>query len=253
VLLVKGFWAVFKRELFSLFVTPLAWILLAVFVFIEGLHFYWIVRDAAGQAASGEASGTSPAQLFFGGTILLYLPLFFICPLLTMRLFAEERRSGTIEALLTAPVGTVGVVLGKYLATFAMYAVLWLPTLLYIVLLSRYGEVDVRTVVTGYAGIMAIGAGYLALGTMTSALTSSQLVAAVVSGLGIIGLFLFSFGEFIFDPGTAHDVCTYVSAWSMMNELSRGLIDSRRIVYTACIVVVPLFFTVRTVESWRWG
>jgi ABC-2 type transport system permease protein len=249
---VRGFFAIYKREVFSLFVTPLAWILLTVFLFVEGFHFFWIVRDAANQGAVAGGE-TSPAQTFFGGTILLYLPLFFICPLLTMRIFSEERRSGTIEALLTAPVGTLGVVLGKYFATLTMYAALWLPTALYMVLLGRYGDVDMRTVGTGYLGIMLIGAGYHAIGTMTSALTSSQLVAAVISGLGIIGLFLFSFGEYIFDPGTAHDLCSYVSVWSMMNEFSRGIIDSRRLVYVAALVLVPLFFTARTVESWRWG
>jgi ABC-2 type transport system permease protein len=249
---VRGFFAIFKRELFALFVTPLAWILLTVFLFIMGFHFFFIVRDAANQGGAG-ATEISPAQTFFGGTILLYLPLFFMCPLLTMRLFSEERRAGTIEALLTAPVGTAGVVLGKYLATFTLYAALWLPTALYMVVLSRYGEVDTRTVTIGYAGILLIGAGYLAIGTMTSALTSSQLVAAMISGIIVIGLFSLSLGEFILDPGPAHDLCSYVSVWSMMNEFSRGLVDSRRLVYTACLILVPLFFTFRTVESWRWG
>ena len=92
---MRGFWPIFKRELFSLFVTPLAWVLLTAFLLVQGLHFFLIVTHFANQADLSVDSG--PVQSFFGQTILPYLPLLLICPLLTMRLFAEERRTGTIE------------------------------------------------------------------------------------------------------------------------------------------------------------
>ena len=96
---MKGFWPIYKRELFALFVTPLAWVLITAFLVVQGIHFAILVTQFAGQADLTEGG---PIPAFFGKTMLLYLPLLFICPLLTMRLFAEERRSGTIEALLTA-------------------------------------------------------------------------------------------------------------------------------------------------------
>lgn len=249
---MSGFWPIFKRELFALFVTPLAWVLITAFLLLQGLHFFLIVVNFT--AVPGEGMGDSgPVQAFFGQTMLLYVPLLVVCPLLTMRLFAEERRSGTIETLLTAPVGTVGVVLAKYAAALATYALMWAPTALYIVILSRTGNVDWRVVGTSYAAVFAIGAGYLSLGTMTSALTQSQLTAAVLSSLAIAALFFFGLAEFIIPDGPAHDLATHVSAWSQMNDASRGLLDSRRLIFDATVIALPLFVTVRAVDAWRWG
>jgi ABC-2 type transport system permease protein len=247
---VRGFWPIYKRELFSLFVTPLAWVLFTAFLLLQGIHFFLIVTHYASEADLGE-SGPVPA--FFGGTILLYLPLLFMCPLLTMRLFAEERRTGTIEALLTAPVEPLAVVLAKYSATLSMYVVMWAPTLLYMVVIGRTGDVDWRVVGSSYLAIFGVGAGYLSIGTLASALTESQLLAAVMSAAAILGLFMIGIGEFIFEPGPLHDLSTYVSIWSQMNDFSRGIVDLRRLVFDGTVVALPLFITVRAVEAWRWG
>ncbi len=249
---MRGFWPIFKRELFALFVTPLAWVVITAFLFLQGLQFFMMVVSFS--AAPMEAVGDSgPVQAFFGRTMLLYVPLLLVCPMLTMRLFAEERRSGTIETLLTAPVGTVGVVLAKYAAALATYVVMWAPTALYIVILARTGDVDWRVVGTSYLSVLAIGAGYLSIGVMTSALTQSQLTAAVLSALAIAGLFFFGFAEFIVPEGPAHELAKHVSVWTQMDDASRGILDSRRLVFDATLVLLPLFVTVRAVEAWRWG
>jgi ABC-2 type transport system permease protein len=247
---MRGFGPIYKRELFSLFVTPLAWVLITSFLLLQGLHFFLIVTHYANQAELSADSG--PVQGFFGQTILLYLPLLFICPLLTMRLFAEERRSGTIETLMTAPVGAAGVVLAKFGAALTTYVLMWAPTLFYMRLISGAGDVDWRVVGACYLAVMLVGSGYLAIGTLTSALTKSQLTAAVLSAMAIVGLFMFGIGEFIFE-GTVRDVCTYVSLWSQMNDFSKGVVDLRRLVFDATLIVLPLFVTVRAVEAWRWG
>lgn len=248
---MSGFWPIFKRELFALFVTPLAWILMATFLVVQGLHFFLIVTHFANQ--TDLASDSGPVQAFFGQTMLLYLPLLFICPLLTMRLFAEERRSGTIETLLTAPVGAVGVVLAKYAAAVVTYAAMWAPTLLYVVMIERAGGVDWRVVGTSYLAVLLVGAGYLAIGTLTSAMARSQLVAAVTSAMAITALFMLGIGEFIFVSGPAHDLCAHVSVWAQMNDFSKGIVDLRRLVFDGTVIAAPLYVTVRTVESWRWG
>ena len=247
---MRGFWPIFKRELLSLFVTPLAWVLMTAFLLTQGIHFFLLVTQYSME--TGLTDG-SPVQAFFGKTILLYLPLLYTCPLLTMRLFAEERRVGTIEALLTAPVSTTGVTLGKYAAALVTYVVMWAPTLLYILLISRTGDVDWRTVLSGYAGVFGVGAGYLAIGTMTSAMTQSQVTAALVSTMVTVLLFMIGLGEYVTDSGPVHDGCAYVSVWSQMNDFSQGIIDLRRITFDATLVVVPLFIAARTVDSWRWG
>jgi ABC-2 type transport system permease protein len=248
---VRGFWPIFKRELFALFVTPLAWIAITAFLLVQGLHFFVIVANFA--VESEILGDTGPVQAFFGGTVLLYLPLLFICPLLTMRLFAEERRTGTIETLLTAPVSTPAVVLAKYAATLATYCAMWVPTVLYIVILARTGDVDWRIVGTSYATIFAVGAGYLAIGTMTSALAQSQLTAAALASMVLLGLFILGLGEFNLPDGPLRDICGHVSVWAQMNDGSRGILDSRRVLYDATLVLLPLFVTVRAVDAWRWG
>jgi ABC-2 type transport system permease protein len=247
---VNGFWPIFKRELRSLFVTPLAWVVITTFLMVQGIHVFLLVTQYATDVGMGDGG---PVQAFFGKTILLYLPLIFVCPLLTMRLFAEERRSGTIEALLTAPVGTAGVVLAKYGAALVTYAIMWAPTVLYVVIIGKAGDVDWRAAGAGYLGVVAIGAGYLAVGTMTSALTTSQLTAAVLSTMSLVLLFMIGVGEFVADTGPVHDFCAYVSVWSQMNDFSQGIVDLRRLTLDATLVTVPLFIAARAVDSWRWG
>jgi ABC-2 type transport system permease protein len=250
---VRGFWPIFKRELFALFVTPLAWVAITSFLLLQGLHFFLIIVNFA--TAPADSMGDSgPVQSFFGQTMLMYVPLLVVCPLLTMRSFAEERRSGTIESLLTAPVGSAGVTLAKYAAPFVTYAAMWAPTLLYmVVILMQKGEIDWRVVGTSYATVLAIGGGYLSIGVMTSALSQSQLTAAVLSALAISGLFFFGMAEFIIPDGAVHDIATHLSVWTQMNDASRGLLDSRRLVYDATVIALPLFITTRAVDAWRWG
>lgn len=248
---MSGFLAVFRREMLSLWVTPLAWVLLVAFLLIQGLSFYSIVLHITSMAQLSIDSG--PVQAYFGQSIFVILSLLLICPALTMRVFAEERRSGTIETLLTAPVTPAGVVLGKYLATLVTYTLMWAPTLLYIVVLRNTGTVDWPVVGSSYLGVLAIGAGYLAVGTLMSAMTRSQLLALVLSVLVQFGLFILGIGEYIFEPGLLHDLSSHVSVLTQMDELSKGVVDLRRLVLDGTLVALPLFVTTRVVDSWRWG
>jgi ABC-2 type transport system permease protein len=248
---MTGFWPIYRRELLGLWVTPLAWVLLTVFLFLQGLSFYWIVRHLSTLADLSVDSG--PIQSYFGQSIFLIISLLLLCPALTMRLFAEEKRSGTIESLMTAPVGATGVVAGKYLAVLTTYVLMWAPTVLYAVILRKTGEVDWPVVGASYLGVLGIGAGYLALGTLMSAMTRSQLVALILTVVCSFGLFIFGIGEYIFDPGPLRQFCAHVSVFTQMDEFSKGIVDLRRIVFYATLVWLPLFVTVRVVDSWRWG
>jgi ABC-2 type transport system permease protein len=248
---VRGFWPILKRELVSLFVTPIAWLIMATFLFIEGLFFYFLVYGYS--AATDVVVGMGPAEAFFGQSEFYYFPLVLICPVLTMRLFAEERRSGTIEALLTAPVTPTAVVLGKYFATLVVYVTMWAPTSLYMLILSSYGEIDWRLVATGYAGTLLVGAAYLAVGTLASALTTSQLAASMGATVFILAFFVMGYAARSFDDGTTRTMLEHVAVSSLMNDFSRGLVDSRRLVFWTTFAAVPLYAAIRTVESWRWG
>jgi ABC-2 type transport system permease protein len=170
-----------------------------------------------------------------------------------MRLFAGERRSGTIESLLTAPVSATSVVLAKYLATLSTFVLMWLPTVLYVVILRKTGEVDWHVVMSSYLGVFGIGGAYLAVGTLMSSMTRSQLIAMMLTTLVIFGLLILGIGERIFDAGPLRDLSSEVSVLSQMDELAKGIVDLRRLVFDGGLTAFSLFVTVRVVDSWRWS
>jgi ABC-2 type transport system permease protein len=124
---------------------------------------------------------------------------------------------------------------------------------LYIVILRTTGDVDWHVVASSYVGVMGVGAGYLAVGTLMSTMTRSQLVAMMLTALVIFGLLIFGIGERIFEPGPIREACAHVSVLSQVDELSKGIVDLRRLVFDASLVSLPLFVAVRVVDSWRWG
>ncbi len=248
---MRAFWSIYKRELFAFFVTPLAWVLITVFLILQGMNFYWIIDTFATRV---EPSDQTPLQAFFGNTVLLYLVLFLLVPPMTMRLFSEERRSGTIETLMTAPGGSAAVVLAKYAAVVTTYLAMWLPTLLYLIILKRAGDVDFSAAGAAYLGVGLVGAGYLSIGLLMSAATDSQFLALVLTALVILALFLLGIGEFVARDGTMlQAICSHVSVWAQMNDFASGIVDTRRLAFDATLIVVPLFVTTRVVDSWRWG
>jgi ABC-2 type transport system permease protein len=249
---MKSFWPIYKRELFAFFVTPLAWVLIVVFLVVQGMHFFLLVDHFARQPDIG--GDETPLSAFFGNTVLLYLVLFVLVPPMTMRSFAEERRSGTIEMLMTAPVSSTAVVLAKYAAVLTTYVAMWLPTALYLVILGRTGELDWHAAASAYLGVLLVGAGYLSLGLCASALTRSQFLAMVWTALVLLVFFILGIGEFVTREGSAmHAVCEHVSVWAHMNDFATGIVDSRRLVFYGTLVVLPLFVATRAVDAWRWG
>jgi ABC-2 type transport system permease protein len=128
---------------------------------------------------------------------------------------------------------------------------MWLPTTLYVFILQNSGDIDLGVVLTSYMGVLSIGASYLAIGLVASAMTDNQLVALLLSTLTLFGLFLLGVGERVFDPGLLRDVCAHVSVLSKLDEYSRGIVDSRRIVFDGSLVAFSLYLTVRVVDSWR--
>jgi ABC-2 type transport system permease protein len=246
---VRGSWAIFKRELLSLWLTPLAWVLLTTFLILQGGVFYSITVHFS-QLESG-AQG-SPIQAYFGQqSLLMALTLLLLCPGLTMRALAEERRSGSIEALLSAPVSAPAIVMGKYMGSLVTYVLIWAPTLLYSATLSSAVQLHWPVILSGYLGIFLVGAAYLGLGLLMSALAKSQLIALLLTSSLIFGMFILGVGEYIFESEGLRQACGYISLTSTLEESAQGLIDSRRIVFYLSLTAWALFVTGRVVESWR--
>jgi ABC-2 type transport system permease protein len=247
---MRGILAITKRELFSFFVTPLAWVLIVVFLLVQGLHFTLLVDFYASQLEV--VSDRSPLSSFFGDTVLLYIVLFLLIPPLTMRLISEERRSGTLESLFTTPVSTLSITLGKYFAALLTYVAMWIPTGYYLVILSRTGRMDFSVAWSSYLGVGLIGASLIAVGLLMSSLTRSQFLALVYTALFILCLFIGGIAEFATREGTlANTAASYVSVWAQMNEFSSGIIDSRRIVWNGSLILYALFLTHRNLDTLR--
>jgi ABC-2 type transport system permease protein len=243
-----------RREFSAYFLSPIAYVVLAVFLAVTGHLFYLTLTQLT---AAGPKGVEFPMQLMLGDE-KFWLVYLFIPPLLTMRLFAEERSTGTLEVLMTAPLTDWQVVLSKYFACFAFYIVLWLPTLAYLpVILSARtpeGRVDPMPVLSSYLGLVLAGSMFLALGLFISSLVRSQLVAALISLFLSLGFIVVGIWRPEMDTGsTWYRILFFFSVpLHFYRDFSRGLVDSRHLVLYLSVAVFCLFLTVRSLESRRW-
>ena len=241
-------WAIYKRELVANFFAPLAYVVMVSFLVFNGVVFWFFMKITASNPAVVGAKG--PLQMFFGSTILSVLSLMIFCPALTMRTFAEERRARTIETLLTAPVTDEAVVAGKFLGAFTTYAALWVPTLLYALVVRRYGPVDWTALAGAYTGVLLVGGAFIALGVLMSALARSQVTAFVMSFAAIGGvMFTLGLGTYIFQEEAQRRFFSYLNLWDHLEHFSVGIVDSRAVVYYGSVIAFALAMTVRAVGA----
>lgn len=243
---MKGFWATFTRELRAYFFSPLAYVILFLVLTVNGFIFASILSFLN----DPRAAAARPLDEFFAASWLI---LIMLGAVLTMRLISEELKTGSIEVLMTAPVTEGQVVAGKYLAALTFYAFLWLPTLAYAAIVDYFGDVDWGPVAGGYLGLLLMGALFLAIGTFASALTRSQLVAAIIS---IVLLFLLFLGPGILgnlaNGETTKEVLGHLTIWDDMEEFARGIVDTRRLVFYLSTTLFFLFLTSRALEDRKW-
>ncbi|MCP4655944.1 MAG: ABC transporter permease subunit [bacterium] len=247
---MNGFLATLGRELRAYFFSPLAYVVLTFFLLVNGGVFSLIISYLNDPRAAGSAT---PLKMFFGDTFFFWVVLLMITPLLTMRLLSEERRSGTIEALMTAPVSEAQVVMGKYLAALAFYVFLWLPTLVYTVIIARNSEVDWGPIASGYLGVLGIGGVFLAIGVFGSSFTKNQIVAAVITFAMLLYFFAVAFLDSLVTSDTLKGILGYMNLLEHMDEFGNGVVDSRRLVYYVTTSALFLFLSSRAlaVKKWR--
>lgn len=246
---MRAVWTILWREVYAYFVSPMAYVLTTVWLLMTGGTFGMLCSYHASQPF-GAGAQTGPLTSFFGQTTLFYLPMLVFVPLMTMGLLAKERDRGTIELLMTAPVGEFPVVLGKYFASLVYWIVLWLPTLLYVWLTSRYGDVDLGAVGAAYLGIFGIGAYYLAIGLLMSSLARNQIVAAALTFFALGGLFMLGLGQYVFGE-EYREVFAYLSVWGHMESFSRGVVDSRYLVFDASLAIACVILTTSVLSARR--
>ncbi len=246
---MTGIRATFVRELRSYFFSPLAYVVLTLLMLINGVVFTLIVSFLNDPRAPAEVA---PLEIFFGQTIFFWLVLMFLAPVLTMRLLSEERRSGTIEVLMTAPVTEGQIVAGKFLAALVFYTFLWLPVLAYAGVIASYGEIDWGPVASGYVGAIGIGALFLSIGTFASSLSRNQLVAAIFTFTLLIPLFIFGLLESLVNQEALKQLFGYLNLWQHAEELAKGIVDTRHLVYYISASVFFLFLAARSLEARKW-
>lgn len=238
---------IMKRELMAYFLSPIAYIVTLLFLIVVGLVFSRIV----------DIINLVPHGVAIVDTLFTWLifTIAFVLPMITMRLVAEEKASGTLEVLMTTPVTDLQVVLGKYFATLLFYVFMWLPTVVYVVILRQYsGEVsplDIGPLWSGYLGVFLVGMLLVALGLMFSSMTKTQVIAAMLAFAVGFGLFL----VLLFFEGTIgeSDMLHYFSpVRHIRQEFARGWIDLRRVVFYVSATVWCLYLTKKIIEARKW-
>jgi ABC-2 type transport system permease protein len=245
---MNGIRVTFGRELRAYFFSPLAYGVLASFLFINGITFATLI----GYLNDAPSAVGAPMEYFFGGTILFWLALAFVGPILPMRLLSEERRSGSLEILMTAPVTETQVVVGKYLAALAFYLVLWAPTVLYAVIVASYSQLDWGPLASAYLGVLGIGALFLSVGLFASGISRNQIVAALVGFALVFALFILGLLEFLVNGPGVRQVLSYLNLIQHMEDFAKGIVDTRRLVYYSSGTAFFLFLTSRALAANKW-
>ncbi len=252
---MRPLFSLIRREFTAYFLSPIAYVTLAAFLLVTS-YLFWL--PLAALTESGPRGVEYPVQLMLGDE-KFWLVFLFIPPLLTMRLLAEERGSGTLEMLLTAPIRDWQVVAGKYLACLMFYVVMWLPTLVFVPVLvnldwsTGHPRIDPMPVYTSYLGVFLAGAMFLAIGLWVSSLVKNQLVSALIALVISLVFVVSAFWRPDLTVGSLWSKIVYLVSVPehFRRDFTRGIIDTRPIVLYATVTVFCLFLTVRSLEARR--
>jgi ABC-2 type transport system permease protein len=250
--LMRAFITLTRRELASFFVSVTGYVIIAATTFLVGLSFV-VLLDKLGHSPS-----PMPVTEMFYLTYFFWLIVLLAAPVITMRLFALEKYSGTFETLMTTPVRDLTVVLAKFTAAFVFYLVMWLPMLGCLWVVQKFSNqpalLDAGTLGGMYLGVALMGALFLALGCFASALTRSQMVAAMVTL--VLGVSVFALGFWAdrvsADGDWPAQVLGYFALFDQMHDFARGVADTRVVVFYLSLTFFLLFLTLRVIESRRW-
>lgn len=227
------------RELYSLFASPIAYLVIAFFLVMNGYLFSVIL------ISSRQASMTSA----FADMAIV---LIFVAPAITMRLLSEEQRNGTIELLLTSPLRESELVLGKWLGALGLYVVMLLLTVPYPLFLAKYGQPDPGAIFGGYVGVLLLGGVCLAIGLLVSSWTQNQIVALAGTIAILLVLWLLQGASQSFATGGAGAVIGYIALSPHFDSFTSGAIQLKDLVYYVSLILIALFLAVRSVETRRW-
>jgi ABC-2 type transport system permease protein len=253
---MRNIWIILRKELGSYFVSPIAYLLLTMFALIFGFFFwnalgYFVLMgmesQMRGQMFPMNLNEEVIRPLLSNASVI---GLFFI-PMITMRLFAEEKRTGTIELLATSPIRDIEIIIGKWLAAMTLYATMLLFTALNFAFLFKYGNPDWKPLAIGYLGLLLQAGGLLAIGTFISTLTKNQIIAGAAT-FGVCLLLWVLEWVSGYETATWAKVLAYMSVITHFESFAKGVLDTKDAIFYLTVIFVGLFFTSRSMESLRW-
>jgi ABC-2 type transport system permease protein len=254
---MRSIYAVFKREVKAYFTLPIAYVMMGGLLFIVGLLYFLSFRWFLGVSFEAMrnpmmASDLDISSMVVGATIsTIGVVSVFTLPLLTMRLWAEEKRTGTLELLLTFPLRDSSIVLGKFFAGLAVYVVLLMLSLLYPLLAGLYARLDPGPILAGYLGTLLLGATLFAFGFLCSTWTENQIVACALAWAGFLFFWLIGSAADFAGPDLGK-FFTQLSFAKHHENFAKGVIETQDVVYFVLFTVFCLFLTLRSIESTRW-
>src|SRR5687767_1077154 len=247
--------AIAGREINAYFSSPIAYVLIGFFALLFGWFFYVplaFFQQQSMQAGMNPTQALNINQMLVGPTFMnTTVIMLFLFPLITMRTYAEEKRSGTIELLLTSPITDVQIILGKFLGAMLLYAAMLAVTMVHMGVLFAYGEPEWKPIATGYLGLLLMGGCFLSLGLFISSLTKNQIVAGIATFAVFLMLWVINWiGTFV--GPTMQAVLAHLSLTDHFDDFAKGIIDTKHLIYYLSFMAFGLFLTAKSVDSERW-
>lgn len=254
---MKNFIAIYKKELRNYFKSPIAYVAIAIFLVLSGFFFYNNFAYFNMVSMQAMRSRYGAPQLNMTEWVMrpllgnISITLMFLIPLLTMRLFAEEKKSGTIEILFTYPVRDSEAILAKFASCLTVFCLMLALTGLYPSLMAMFGTIEAGPLIAGYIGLFLLGAAFISVGVFASSLTENQIVAAVIT-FGTLLFFWIIGWSSVFAGTRIAALLNYLSIIEHFDNFSRGILDTKDIVYYLTFSFFALFLTIRSLESKKW-
>ena len=253
---MRNIWTIYRRELKSYFASPIAYLLMVVFSLIFGYFFYVATAIFVSRGMESQMMGRSmPMDVneWVIRPLLMNVSVIalFMIPMISMRLFAEEKRSGTIELLMTSPIRDTEILLGKWFAALTMFATVLAISAINLSFLFAYGKPDWRPILIGYLGLLLQGGALLAIGTLISTMTKNQIVAGGATFTVCLMLWILDWVS-SYETAVWAKVLSYLSVVTHYEPFSKGVLDSRDIIFYLSVIFLGLFLTARSMESARW-
>lgn len=256
---MRNTWILYKRDLKSYFTSPIAYVVTALFVAISGVFFYALLTrflniQMQAMFRAQQMGQNIPVNVneFLIRPLLSNMSIIalFMIPMITMRSFSEDKRSGTMELLLTSPVTNTQLILGKFFAAFSLYAVMIVISFIYPLILTIYGQPEMVPTIMGYLGLLFLGIATVSVGVLISSMTENQIIAAV--GTFAIMMLFWMVGWLGSGDTAFSHIAQYVSLIGHMDDFTKGVFDTTHLVYYASFMFLGLFLTYQSIESTKW-